>query len=59
MPHDGKWWVVKVGELFRGPYPSKDEAVCAAQLLALLRGPAKVLVHDLAGGGETEILYSY
>lgn len=57
MPQGGKWRVVRSGELFRGPYPTRDEAVCAARLLALLLEPSEVLVHDSTGGVEAEILY--
>jgi hypothetical protein len=41
-----QWRVARAGELFRGPYGTKDEAVRAAQLLALLYEPAQVLIHD-------------
>lgn len=57
MPQAGQWRVVRVGELFKGPYPTKDEAVRVAQLLALLIVPAWVLIHDLDGQVEAEAFY--
>lgn len=57
IPYDGHWLVVGIGELFRGPYRTKDEAVGAAELTARLRGPSQVLVYDLAGRLEREAHY--
>lgn len=57
FPHADQWRVVRVGELFRGPYRTKDEAIRAAQLLALLDEPSEVLIHDSAGNVEGEATY--
>lgn len=53
IPQAGQWRVVRVGELFKGPYPTKHEAVRAAQLLALLFQPAQVVIHDQTGNPRT------
>jgi hypothetical protein len=57
VPHDGQWRVVRVGELFKGPYRTKAEAISVAQLLALLAGPSQVIVHGAAGAVEAETSY--
>jgi hypothetical protein len=57
VPQDGQWRVVTVGELFNGPYPTKDEAIEVAHLLALLHDSSQVLVHDESGNLESEIVY--
>jgi len=46
IPQGDQWRIVRVGELFRGPYQTKDEAIRAAQLLAMLDEPAEVIVYD-------------
>lgn len=57
MPQNGQWRVVRVGELFKGPYRTKTEAVRVAQLLALLSGPSQVIIHGAGGGVEVETSY--
>lgn len=54
MPQDGYWHVVRVGAVFKGPYSTRDEAIHAARIMALLIEPAQILVHDPAGGEEIE-----
>lgn len=56
VPHDGQWQVARAGELFRGPFATKDEAIEAAHLLALSCESSQVLVHDEAGQLEIEII---
>lgn len=57
MPRGGLWLVVKIGDLFKGPYRTKDEAIGAAQLLALLFEPAQVIIHDTTGAVEAVAQY--
>lgn len=57
IPHGGQWLVVRVGELFKGPYQTKDEAIGAAQVMALVCGSSQVLVYDLTGRVQTEAYY--
>jgi len=65
MPQNGQWRVARVGELFKGPYQTKAEAVRVAQLLALLDGSSQVIIHDpavaagAAGAVEVEVETSY
>lgn len=54
IPQHGQWRIAKAGELFRGPYQTKDEAIRTAQLLALLDAPSEVLIHDSTGNVEAE-----
>lgn len=58
MPQESRWRVVRIGELFKGPYRTKDEAIRAAQVLALLATPSRVLIHDLTGQVEAETFYA-
>lgn len=57
VPQDGQWRVVRIGELFKGPYRTQDEAIRAAQVLALISEPSQVLIHDLTGDVEVETVY--
>ena len=57
MPQDGLWRVVTVGEVFKGPYQTRDEAVQAAQLLALLCEQSEVLIHGVTGDVEADTFY--
>lgn len=58
MPQDGQWRVVRIGEVFRSPYRTQDEAIRAAQVLALLSEPSQVLIYDLAGHVEAGTVYA-
>lgn len=57
VPQDGQWRIAKIGGLFKGPYPTKDEAIKAAQVMALLTRPSQVLVCNTAGVVETESVF--
>jgi hypothetical protein len=54
MPQGGGWVIAQAGRLFQGPYPTRDEAVDAARLLALLVAPSEVFVHDCTGQVQAE-----
>lgn len=49
---------MSVGDSFRGPYPTRDEAVDAAHLLASLCTPSQMITHSSTGDIETETSYS-
>lgn len=57
MPQNGHWRIARVGQLFHGPYPTREEAVETARLFATLTAPCRVLVHDESGDVETDQYY--
>jgi hypothetical protein len=59
MPQHGHWRIARIGEAFKGPYPTRDEAIEAARVLALLAPPSQVLVHDLSGRVDAEHYYGH
>jgi len=59
IPQNGRWRIAQVGDVVRGAYPTQDEAVQAARLLALITEPAQVVVHDETGTVRAEHYYGH
>ena len=59
IPQSDRWRIAKVGDVVRGAYPTQDEAVQAARLLALITEPSQVLVHDRNGAVQAEHYYGF